>query len=47
MCFLSQHQVNFLLCVPGSWHLEVSQQAGFFEASQDGISSPRQTEDKE
>lgn len=31
----------------GSWHLEVSEQNSIFEASQDGISSPGQIEDKE
>lgn len=35
------------MCVPGSWYLEVSQQDGVFEASQHGISSPQQNEDKE
>lgn len=46
MCFLRQNQVD-LLCVPGSWYLEVSQQDGIFEASQDGTSSPEQIDDKE
>lgn len=43
MLFLSQNKVDLLLCVPGSWYLEVSQQDGVFGASQHGIS----IEDKE